>query len=130
VLPDIALIVEDQVITALDLKSILRSCGCCNSLIVNKGAKAIEYIETKVISLGLLDINLADDVTGIEVARRLEQKNIPFIFVSAFANPENRRKAKELNPLAIVEKPIDGNYLKSIINSFINSSNQASFKIS
>jgi CheY-like chemotaxis protein len=38
--------------------------------------------------VALVDINLADDISGIEVARKLKQKGIPFIFLSAFSNPE------------------------------------------
>ena len=112
-----ALIVEDQGITALDLKSAFDECGFFNSTIVASGKKAIEFIKYEIITIATLDIKLSDNISGIDVARILMHKNTPFVFVSAFSNPENLRLAKELNPLGIIEKPFDREALKMIIKN-------------
>ncbi len=111
-----ALIVEDQIITALDLKQTLKNFGYSSITIINKGKKAIDFIERESLSIALLDIKLADDVSGIEVARRLRQKCIPFIFISAFSNPENFRLATELKPAGIVMKPFKEQSIETLLN--------------
>ncbi len=118
-LPKTALIVEDVAITAFDLKFTLRGCGILHSTIVAKGGKAIEYIESKTPSIALLDIHLADNINGIEVAARFKQKNIPFIFISAFADVKNLKLANDLHPLGIIKKPFDKKILENMINKFI-----------
>ena len=112
-----ALIVEDQVITALDLKQTLKSYGYSNITIVTKGKKAIDYIETETLSIALLDIKLADNISGIDVAKKLKQKCVPFIFISAFSNPENFRLAKELRPAGIIKKPFKEQTIKTLLNN-------------
>jgi two-component SAPR family response regulator len=114
-----ALIVEDQVVTALDIKSIIKNCGITRSKIISKGKKAIEYIDKTPPTIAFLDIILADDVSGIEVAIKLKTKNIPFIFISAFATERNYNIAKELNPLGMIRKPFPQRKIIQIVNNFI-----------
>ncbi|MFZ0453583.1 MAG: response regulator [Ignavibacteriaceae bacterium] len=111
-----ALIVEDQFITALDLKQTLKNYGYSNVTIINKGKSAIDFIENQPLTVALLDIKLADNVSGLEVAKKLKQKSIPFIFISAFSNPENFRLAKELKPAGIVKKPFREQSIKTLLN--------------
>jgi two-component SAPR family response regulator len=116
-MPGNALIVEDQSITALDLKQTLKDHGYSKITIFSKGRNAIDFIENEPVSLALLDIKLADNISGIDVAEKLKQKKIPFIFISAFSNPENFSRAKEMNPVGIVKKPFKEQTLKVLINS-------------
>ena len=102
-----ALIVEDQAIAAMDIQSTLNDYGFQNSIIANTGRKAIALLENKSFSFATLDIKLADNISGIEVGKILIQKKIPFVFISAFSNPENLSLAQELKPLGIFEKPYD-----------------------
>lgn len=118
-----ALIVEDQGITALNLKCILKMHGYTNSIVVGKGRKAIDFLENETPSLALLDIKLTDEISGIDVAKKLQEKGIPFIFISAFSNPDNLIHAKELNPLGIIKKPFNEEILKNMLNNFIPASN-------
>ena len=102
-----ALIVEDQAIAALDLRTTLNDCGFRNSVIVNSGKKAIALVESSLFTFATLDIKLADSVSGIEVGKILNRKNIPFVFISAFSDPQNLVRAKQLHPLGILEKPFN-----------------------
>lgn len=83
---------------------------------MSKGKKAIEFLEREEPSVALLDIKLADGVSGIDIAKKLEKKGIPFIFISAFSDPNNLRRAKELNHFGIIKKPINENYLKQVLH--------------
>ena len=116
-----ALIVEDQVITALDLKLTLKNSGYSSVTITNKGKNALDFIDNVPLSVALLDIKLADDVSGIDVAKKLKQKSIPFIFISAFSNPENFRLANELKPAGIVKKPFKEQSIKTLLNNLYHS---------
>ncbi|MEJ2614886.1 MAG: response regulator [Ignavibacteriaceae bacterium] len=117
---DTALIVEDQVITALDLKQTLKTYGYSHVTIMNKGKNALDFIENEPLSVALLDIKLADDVSGIDVAKKLQQKSIPFIFISAFSNPENFRLANELKPAGILKKPFREQSVKTLLNKLFH----------
>ncbi len=119
--PKTALIVEDQAVAAMDIQSTLNDCGFINSIIANSGRKAITLLENKPFSFATLDIRLADNVSGIEVGKILIKKNIPFVFISAFSNPENLVLAKELNPLGIFEKPYDRDTFITMLHSKFNS---------
>ncbi len=110
------LIVEDQLITALELKTILKRNGFPVSQVFTRGGEAIQFLHSEKPLFALLDIKLADDVSGIEIGKRLKAKNIPFIFISAFSDPENLRRAEELNPAGILTKPLDEMSLEQLIN--------------
>ncbi len=112
------LIVEDFVITALDLKNTLKKFGFSNSVIINEGQKAIDFIECETPLVVLLDINLADEVSGLEVARCLNQKKIPFIFISAFSDKKNFKLIEELNPVGVIEKPFDCEVLRNLLPEY------------
>ncbi len=119
--PKTALIVEDQAVAAMDIQSTLNDYGFLNSIIANSGMKAITLLENNPFSFATLDIRLADNVSGIEVGKILIKKNIPFVFISAFSNPENLLLAKELNPLGIFEKPYDRDAFLRMLQKKFNS---------
>ncbi len=115
------LIVEDKTIIALDLKYTFKKWGFDNSVIFDSGREAIEYLENYSPSLAILDIRLADNVSGIEVAKKLKQKKVPFIFLSAFSDPINLKLAEELNPFAIIKKPLFTGQISKIMQRFLES---------
>ncbi|RYD85917.1 MAG: response regulator, partial [Sphingobacteriales bacterium] len=53
----------------------------------------------------LLDIYLKGKLTGIDLAQRLGQMNIPFIYISANSNQKVLEDAKHTNPYGFVIKP-------------------------
>jgi two-component system, response regulator PdtaR len=118
-----ALIVEDKTIIALDLKYTFKKWGFENSVIFDSGEKAIEYLEDYSPTLAILDIRLADNVSGIEVAKKLKQKKIPFIFLSAFSDPVNLKSAEELNPFAIIKKPLLSDQISEVLERFLETDN-------
>lgn len=113
-----ALIVEDQVIIALDLKNILKKCGITCSKIIDKGCKALDFLDENNPSIAFLDIKLADSISGVEIAAKLKSKGVPFIFISAFSNPENLKLAKQLKPYGIIHKPFDQDKIQELIYKF------------
>ena len=54
----------------------------------------------------ILDININGLIDGIQVARRLKEKKIDFLFLTAYKDIETIKEAAELSPLSYLIKPI------------------------
>lgn len=99
------LIVEDQFIEANNLQMILeksgyRVCGIARSVPV-----ALEAIEKEKPDLVLLDIFLQGNLTGIDLARKLREMNIGFVYLSANSNKKTLDEAKVTRPYGFLVKP-------------------------
>ncbi|WP_300057356.1 HWE histidine kinase domain-containing protein [uncultured Roseobacter sp.] len=80
----IILILEDNFVIANGIAEDLKTIGFPNSEIVARAEEALDYIGIESPALGLLDINLGGGQTSIEVARKLAEKQVPFVFVSGY----------------------------------------------
>ena len=65
------LIVEDEILLAMDLELMLQDAGCVSVGIAANAAQAIGLAEATHPDLALVDVNLSDGPTGIDIARRL-----------------------------------------------------------
>jgi CheY-like chemotaxis protein len=65
------LIVEDEVVTALDIKEALFDFGYKVTGIANNSKKAIKLLEENSCDLVLLDITLKGDVDGIKLSEQI-----------------------------------------------------------
>ncbi|MFA6188349.1 MAG: response regulator [Sulfuricurvum sp.] len=54
----------------------------------------------------ILDININGLIDGIQVARQLKEKEIDFLFLTAYKDIETIKEAAELSPLSYLIKPI------------------------
>jgi CheY-like chemotaxis protein len=80
------LIVEDEVLIAMELESLFRAEGCEVLGPVNSVARALGLIESRRPDVAVLDLNLGGD-RGTPVARALASENVPFIVVSGYSDP-------------------------------------------
>lgn len=65
----------------------------------------------------LMDILLADNVTGIEAMKKIrETTNTPVIYISALSDESVRREATGISNSFYLMKPVNMNELKSAIN--------------
>ena len=99
------LIVEDQFIEANNLQMILERadyqvCGIARSV-----PEALEMVENNRPDMVLLDIFLRGNLTGIDLARKLNEKNIGFVFLSANSNQKTLDEAKVTRPYGFLVKP-------------------------
>ena len=76
-------IVEDHFIEAYDLQLILEKAGYLVSGIAHSVEQAIEMIAKEKPDLVCLDIFLKGNETGIDLAKKLQEKHIGFIYISA-----------------------------------------------
>src|SRR5258708_10495935 len=103
------LIVEDQFIEANNLRLILEPVGYELCPIARSVRIAMTTIENERPDLVLLDIFLQGELTGIDLARQLEKRNIAFVFISANSNREVLDAAKTTRPYGFLVKPIRKN---------------------
>ncbi|MDP9079623.1 MAG: sigma-54 dependent transcriptional regulator [Bacteroidota bacterium] len=99
------LIVEDQFIEANNLRIILRKADyvvCTMARSVNEGLKIVESEKPDLV---LLDIHLKGDLTGIDFAKILREKNIAFVYLSANSNKQILDAAKATKPYGFLVKP-------------------------
>jgi DNA-binding NtrC family response regulator len=99
------LIVEDEAIIAQHLRAAIEDGGYEVAGIANSVNKALQYIDKERPFLVIVDIYLKGELTGIHLAQTLNQRNIPFIYVSANCNRQVLDAAKATNPYGFIVKP-------------------------
>src|SRR5688572_27117072 len=99
------LIVEDQFIEANNLQRILENAGYKVCSIARSVPIALEIVENEKPDLVLLDIFLQGNLTGIDLAKKLKEKNIGFVYLSANSNKNTLDEAKVTRPYGFLVKP-------------------------
>jgi CheY-like chemotaxis protein len=99
------LIVEDEFAVANDLRQMLEKAGYIVSGIAFTVAKALELTRQQPPDLVLIDIHLKGPETGIDLARKLGEDDIPFVYVSANTNSGILEEVKTTQPYGFIVKP-------------------------
>ncbi|MFX0558047.1 LytR/AlgR family response regulator transcription factor [Maribacter sp. CXY002] len=102
------LIVEDNVIIADDMQSMLEEIGyeIVDNVIVYE--QAVEVLKSQQVDLVLIDIILASDKTGIDLGRHIRDNyDIPFIFVTSNSDRATVENAKTVKPNGYLVKPFE-----------------------
>ncbi|MDP5230995.1 MAG: response regulator [Cellulophaga sp.] len=118
------LIVEDNVIIADDMQSMLEEIGyeIVDNVIVYEQAE--EVLKNKQVDLVLIDIILASDKTGIDLGKLIREKyNIPFIFVTSNSDRATVESAKTVKPNGYLVKPFEQQDLYTSIEIALSSFN-------
>ena len=102
------LIVEDEHIVAIHLQGVLKEFGYQADDVATNYEEAIAILQTKVVHLVMLDINLKGHQTGIDVAEFIrENLKVPFIFLSSHQDMAVVNAALKTSPNAFLPKPFD-----------------------
>jgi two-component system response regulator HydG len=99
------LIVEDQFIEANNLQMILERTGYIVCGIARSVPIALEIVEIERPDMVLIDIFLQGNLTGIDLAKKLREKNIGFVYLSANSNKKTLDEAKVTRPYGFLVKP-------------------------
>lgn len=99
------IIVEDEFIVAEDLRIIVEKAGNIVPGIASSVEEGIELISRHQPGLVLLDINLEGKLTGIDLAQKLKEEAIPFIYISAYSNQSILEAANATQPYGFLVKP-------------------------
>jgi len=110
------LVVEDERITAEDLKNTLHRLGYLVTGIASSAESFYKCIESEIPDLVLMDIYLKGNKDGIQLASEIKQNhNIPVIYLTAFSDSNILDRAKVTGPFGYVLKPFQERELHSNI---------------
>ncbi len=108
------LIVEDEMVTAEDLRSTLIRMNYEPVAVVPSGELAVKKAEQLKPDLVLMDIKLKGELDGIQAAKIIHGNfGIPVIYLTAFADSSLLDRAKLTNPYGYVVKPFSEKELHS-----------------
>lgn len=107
------LIVEDEVLVAMDIKARLTKMGYDVVDTAARGGEAVDKAISLTPDLILMDINLKDEIDGVEAAIRIRERyDVPVIFCTAYSNEATLERAKVSEPYGYVLKPFDNRELE------------------
>lgn len=113
---DRILIVEDETLVAYDIKLTLLRAGYSVCGVADSVAEALEIINHQMPDVVLVDIFLKGKLTGIDLGRKLAEKNIPFIYLSVNVEDNVLDMAKPTEPHGFLVKPFRENELLVMLN--------------
>lgn len=112
------LIVEDELITVLDLKNSLEMMGFEVVSAASSGEEAIKKAMKLKPDLVLMDIMLKGEKDGIEAAIEITATlNIPIIYLTAYSDNRTIEMVKLTKSYGFINKPFNYNELKEIIDN-------------
>jgi len=115
------LIVDDDRTTASIMQLHLNNFGYHVADIASSAKEAIDIARDLEPDLVLMDIRLGEGADGIDAAMVISNHmNIPIIFVTAHSDSKTLRRAKIVNPLGFINKPLRESDLKTTIEFAIN----------
>ena len=101
------LIAEDEPIIASILENLAEEEGHHVCGIVDQGAKVFETVHALKPDVVLMDVHLADGVTGIQVTRELlHLLTVPVIIISGTDSPEELQEIAASGALGFMKKPV------------------------
>jgi DNA-binding LytR/AlgR family response regulator len=110
------IVVEDEALIADNIAEILEDCGYEIPAVCGKVETALVEIEKHKPDLILLDINLKNNLDGIDLAHEINKKyQIPFIFLTSNSDAKTIDKAKLTSPQGYIIKPFTKADLQSNI---------------
>lgn len=103
-IPRRVLILEDNLIIAMEAEEILREIGAETIELATNVDEAIKAVELGPYDLALLDVNLGESMS-FNFARFLVERRIPFGFVSGYSDTQEFPDDLQHAPLLV--KPFD-----------------------
>jgi CheY-like chemotaxis protein len=110
------LVVEDEVIIAMDIAMQLRELGYQPVGHATRGEQAVSLAQQLHPDLILMDVHLGSSMDGITAASVIRsQMGTKIVFLSAFDTSANRARAEAIEPAGYITKPFDTGELRSVI---------------
>ena len=112
------LVVEDEVIVAMDIAMQLRELGFEPAGHATRGEQAIELAGQLRPDLVLMDVQLASSMDGVTAAQAIRtQFGVPVVFLSAFDSAAAYARAALTEPAGYITKPFDDHELRAVIEA-------------
>ena len=112
------LVVEDEAITALDIKGLLERMGFEVVSTASTGMEAIQKARDLKPDIILMDVTLKGEMDGIEAAERIITFfDIPVIYLTGYSDEKTFERIKLTRPYGFISKPISYNELRATIET-------------
>jgi len=99
-------ILEDELLVADHLKSVLTDGGYEVTGMYDTAALFLSAIKEQSIDIALLDIHIKGDMDGVEVAHALKgEQDTAIAFLTSNTDLPTAHRVKETNPIAYIAKP-------------------------
>ncbi len=105
------MIVEDEMLVALDLQESIRSLGYEVVGPFGRLDEAIEGAETQAVDFAILDLNLNGEMT-YELAESLQQRGIPIVFTTGYETEDVKSRLRNSR---VLNKPVVRDALESVL---------------
>jgi CheY-like chemotaxis protein len=116
------LIVEDEALIAWNLQSLIEGFGYAVCGTASTGARAIGLAEVEKPDLILMDVRLADRISGIDAAERiLAGQSVPIVFVTAFNDRDTAGRIAALGAPHL-SKPVVPHTLATLLEQLLRPS--------
>ncbi len=100
------LVVEDELIISLEIQDRLHDLGFVVVGAASSSQKAITSYKEKNPDLIFMDIQLQDEIDGIETASHIRTfSDVPIIFLTAYSNKESKKRAGKIPFSFYMNKP-------------------------
>lgn len=123
-MPLTVMIVEDEMLLAMDLEDILTDAGyrvVGNAVDMHQAVAMCETHGDR-IDIAIMDVHLARGTNGVETARVLRQRwNIPSLFVSGNIDEKMQALALEWHPVGFVGKPFSQREVLAALSAVVSS---------
>ena len=108
------LVVEDEMLLAMDLEMLLEGEGCVVLGPAHSVAHALDILKTEHPDAATLDMNLNGELS-VQVAAALRDRKIPFVVVTGYTGRYEEEPIFQSAPL--VKKPYDtGELIRKLID--------------
>jgi len=131
------LVVEDELITAKDIKNSLEKVGYNVPAMVSTGEDAIKFSDRNRPDLVIMDIKLDGTLDGIDAAEIIGSKfGIPILYLTSYSDEITVERAKATHPSAFIlkepfeflHKPFEENELHTAIDIILYQNSQNGLK--
>jgi signal transduction histidine kinase len=110
------LIIEDDLVIARNIETMLNEMGHDAVGIFGNGDEAAVFLRENAPDIILMDINLKGKSSGIDLAKEIGLNyNIPVIYITGYSDASTLNKAKQTYPYGYLLKPFNFESLKSTI---------------
>lgn len=111
------LIIENESIISMHLKKSVEIMGYNVIAIARNSNEILNILETSIVSIALIDININGEMDGIQLATILTKTyNIPVIFITAFKDKKTLKRASNIDFAGYIIKPFREDELEVILN--------------
>lgn len=114
------MVVEDECILAMDINGIIRSMGYEEPTTVPTGEEALNKIFETKPDLVLIDLELRGKMSGLELAEKIREMNIPIVYLTSLPEYMLTDYAGQKEPRGYLTKPFNNKDLYCAIKSAIS----------